>query len=143
MNITEKGTIYMTWQWCQARCVQVKPTINHSRIRMGLSGLNKQRRKYNFIDNGRCATCNFIRKDAPHFFLKCPTYATQRNVLYREICHVLAFNIDYNLLKPPTTDGMKEFIQLKLYGSKESDRDTNRLIFDSIHRYIFNTKRFF
>jgi hypothetical protein len=34
--------------------------INLSRICMGPSGLNQQRRKYNFIENGRCSTCNFI-----------------------------------------------------------------------------------
>ena len=116
--------------------------INHSRIRMGLSGLNQQRRKYNFIENGRCPTCHFKREDDFHYFTNCPTYATQRGVMYREICQTLAPNIDPNLFMPISNEDSKDFLSLIIHGSNESDYDTNKIIFNIIHKFITNTKRF-
>ena len=116
--------------------------INHSRVRMGLSALNQQRRKYNFIDSGRCPTCNFIREDAFHYFLKCPTYATHRNVLFEKMCQTLAPDVKAELLIPESTTEMKEFLQIILYGSAESAYEANLSLFNSIHAYIKTTKRF-
>ena len=116
--------------------------MNLSRIRMGLSGLNQQRHKYRFIDSGRCSSCNFIREDAQHYFLKCPTYATQREVMLREICQNLAPNINPNLLLPQSTDEFREFLEIILNGSTQSDFDTNRKIFDVIHSFIHTSRRF-
>ena len=116
--------------------------INHSRIRMGLSGLNQQRRKFHFVENGRCGTCNFIREDPLHYFLKCQTYAPQRQVLFREICQTLAPGIDFNLLIPNTNEEYKEFISIIMCGSEQSDYQTNVKIFDSVHKFILGSKRF-
>ena len=116
--------------------------VNHSRIHMGLSGLNQQRRKYNFIDSGRCSTCNFIREDAQHYFLKCSTYAIQRGMMYGEICHTLTTNVNPDLLIPQTAEELTEFLKLILHGSDQSDYKTNKAIFDSVHNFIYTSKRF-
>ncbi len=33
-------------------------SVHHARMRMGLSGLNAHRRKYNFINDNTCPLCN-------------------------------------------------------------------------------------
>ena len=52
--------------------------INHSRIRMGLSGLNAQRKKVNFIPNGNCHYCGSRSETPVHYFMECPAFAAQR-----------------------------------------------------------------
>jgi hypothetical protein len=64
-----------------------KEAINHSRIRMGLSALNAQRKKYHFIPDGKCDNCNAKSESPLHFFLVCPTYAVQRQQLFQELGH--------------------------------------------------------
>jgi hypothetical protein len=53
-----------------------KSAINHTRIRLGLSGLGSQRHDYNHIDNPRCLKCNAPMEDPLHFFLICPHFAS-------------------------------------------------------------------
>ena len=113
-----------------------------SRIRMGLSGLNQQRKKYNLIENGRCPTCNYIREDASHYFLKCPTHATHRDILFNEICQILAPSVNPNILLPQDNSDLKEFLEVILQGSNESDYNTNTNLFDSVFKFISHTKRF-
>ena len=95
--------------------------VNHSRIRMGLSGLNQHRHKYNLINSGRCHSCNFIREDALHYFNNCLTHATHREVMLREICKLLAPNIHPNLLLPQSPQDKKDFLELIVHGSSQSD----------------------
>ena len=64
-----------------------KGAINHSRIRMGLSALNAQRKKYHFIPDGTCQSCDARSEDAMHFFLVCPAYTVQRRQLFQELNH--------------------------------------------------------
>ena len=52
--------------------------VSHSRMRMGLSGFNAHRKKYNFIQNGGCPYCNFKTEDKLHLLLKCPAFAAPR-----------------------------------------------------------------
>ena len=59
-----------------------KGAINHSRIRMGLSALNKHRRKNNFVDDSSCPKCGHKPESESHFFLHCPAYVAQRQALF-------------------------------------------------------------
>ena len=62
--------------------------------------------------------------------------------MYREICQTLAPNIDPNLFMPISNEDSKDFLSLIIHGSNESDYDTNKIIFNIIHKFITNTKRF-
>mgnify|MGYP001551431377 FL=1 len=55
-----------------------KEYVYLARLRMGLSGLNAHRRRYHFIENGRCPNCLFKIEDTLHFVLHCPSYAAHR-----------------------------------------------------------------
>jgi hypothetical protein len=66
--------------------------INHTKIRLGLSGLSSQRFFYNHIDNPRCLTCGAGNEDPVHYFLLCPTYAASRPAFLEGICGILDDN---------------------------------------------------
>ena len=51
-----------------------KAAVNHTRIRLGLSGLASQRHDYNHIDDPKCQTCHARCEDPAHYFLLCPSY---------------------------------------------------------------------
>ena len=54
--------------------------LQQSRMRMGLSGLNFHRHKYNFIESSQCLHCNNPREDPLHYFLECPAYQGQTTI---------------------------------------------------------------
>ena len=69
-----------------------KGAICHARLRMGLSGLNAHRRKYNFITHNECPKCGGKPEDEVHFFTKCPNYAIQRAVLVGTITPLITIS---------------------------------------------------
>jgi hypothetical protein len=46
----------------------VKGTRLMARLRMGLSGLNGHRNRFNFIDHSRCPNCNYQNENLDHYF---------------------------------------------------------------------------
>ena len=56
-----------------------KAAVNHTRMRLGLSGLSAQRFDYNHIDNPKCLLCSTPRKDLVHYFLLCPNHRGPRD----------------------------------------------------------------
>ena len=103
--------------------------VNHARIRMGLSGLNQQRFRYNFIDYQSCDKCHHYREDPAHYFLQCPRYSNQRQNMLDQLALVLnldAIIIDANLL---------------LTGSEDPEMD-NKHLFKIVQEYITKTQRF-
>jgi len=59
--------------------------IYHSRLRLGLSGLNQHRKRYHFILEGSCPYCNARREDVSHYLLVCPTFAAHRQEMLLSI----------------------------------------------------------
>jgi hypothetical protein len=43
--------------------------VNHTRMRLGLSGLKDQRRSYNHVDNSTCDLCGVRKEDVMHYLL--------------------------------------------------------------------------
>jgi hypothetical protein len=66
-------------------CFSSESSIHHARMRMGLSGLNAHRKKYNFIQHNFCPLCGMKNEDPIHFLLLCPYQAAPRAVMMREI----------------------------------------------------------
>jgi hypothetical protein len=56
-----------------------KAALNHTRIRLGLSGLAGQRFDYNHIEDPKCIKCNAKVEDPVHYFLLCPSFSIHRN----------------------------------------------------------------
>ena len=116
--------------------------INLARIRMGLSGLNQQRKKYHFIGQSNCPLCNQRVEDPIHYFLKCQHHAVHRRELFRGIASVLAPNVNYNLLEPTSLQDMKDYLHIIMYGSANASFENNCKIFDHVHYFITQTHRF-
>ena len=114
--------------------------INHSRIRMGLSGLNQQRRKYNFIANSVCPKCNFKSEDAAHYFLHCPMYAAQRQKLLHTLSATPNSEIIYLLNSKAKKAHANRLVNLLLFGTGNITID--KKIFECLHVYIEDSNRF-
>jgi hypothetical protein len=117
-----------------------KAAINHTRIRLGLSGLSSQRFNYNHIPNPQCLTCGAANEDPIHYFLLCPTYSAPRPALLEGICEILddhEIEIDFRRRR-----FREQFIQLILKGSPHLNDETILRIFEITQSFINNSKRF-
>jgi hypothetical protein len=103
--------------------------IIHSRIRMHCSCLKDHLHRLHVIENPICS-CQLDIETAEHYFLKCPLYAIQRNILFDKVEQTLftardSINID-----------------LLLYGHKDESISYNKSLFEIVHAYINATHRF-
>jgi hypothetical protein len=117
-------------------------SVHHARMRMGLSGLNDHRKKYNFISLNNCPLCGKKPENTVHYFLRCPYLAVQRNVLIGDITQLLTARLPDLELYPTTSQGFNALVSIFLYGSSSLSFDENISLFKSIHTFIRNSKRF-
>jgi hypothetical protein len=117
-----------------------KEAINHTRIRLGLSGLASQRFDYNHIDSPKCTRCPSKMEDPIHFFLTCPVFAIPRADLLQEVTDILHAN-DINI-----NFGNKffreQFVELLLRGTTLIGEEENKQVIRSAQNYIKKTQRF-
>ena len=69
-----------------------KPGILLTRIRLGLSGLNQHRFKYNLIPSSICSLCNLEEESEDHYFLTCPTYILARQTFFYNLTNELGID---------------------------------------------------
>ena len=113
--------------------------INHSRIRMGLSGLNFHRRRVGFISDSKCGHCTARSENPGHFFLDCPAYAAQRADLLHNLRAIN--NLDCPCDRDLTVKRHREkLLDLIINGTKNPVIDN--ILFNHVHKYIIDTKRF-
>ena len=105
--------------------------VQHSRMRMGLSALNSQRKAYNFISEDLCPNCHEKKETVTHFFFECPFYAAFKQEMLQNVEIIIQ---DYSSVE--TSDLVKLF----LYGTGIFEIDVN--LFEKIQNYIFQTRRF-
>ena len=99
--------------------------VHHSRIRMGCSKLNADLCfKLHVRDNPSCI-CGASCENDFHFFIQCPCYTEQRNVLRSAIAHLSPLQL--NTL---------------LHGDSNLTLDQNKVVFDAVHTFIKTTERF-
>jgi hypothetical protein len=117
-----------------------RAAINHTRIRLGLSGLASQRHDYNHIDNPECIKCRATCEDPIHYFLLCPNYEIARADFLEEICQILHDNnveVDFN-----SNHFIKAFIDMILNGTALLDETSNSEIFKITQTFINDSNRF-
>jgi hypothetical protein len=117
-----------------------RAATNHTRIRLGLSGLSSQRHDYNLIDNAKCLTCHARREDAAHYFLLCPTYEEARADFLEGICQILYANsieVDFN-----SRLFVEAFVDMILNGTELLSEELNLDIFQITHTFIRESNRF-
>ncbi|MCW4344426.1 MAG: reverse transcriptase domain-containing protein [Candidatus Thiodiazotropha endolucinida] len=100
-----------------------KAQILHTRLRTHCSSLNLDLFMKNITDSPLCS-CGSI-EDAQHFFFHCHKYQAQRNVLLNSI----------SLIQAPS-------LHLLLQGDLALALETNKMIFETVQKFILETKRF-
>ena len=100
-----------------------KSQILHTRLRTNCSSLNRDLFLKGITDSSMCR-CGSI-ENSQHFFFHCPYYQQQRNAL---------LNVVSTYHRPA--------LDLLLYGESSLSYDVNIILFENIHRFILNCKRF-
>ena len=97
--------------------------ILHTRLRTNCSALNNDLFLKRICDSPYCR-CGAI-ENAFHFFLNCPQYARQR----ADLIHNVSQHITVSL-------------RVLLFGDSTLSNQTNTTIFEAVHKYIRDSKRF-
>ena len=101
------------------------PCVHHSRIRIGCSKLKYDLCNNLHVINETYCECGADIEDAHHFFLKCPLYIDLRFELFNAIS--VYSQVNMNVI---------------LHGNSNLDYEQNKTIFDAVHSFILQTKRF-
>ena len=100
-----------------------RATIDHTRLRLGFSCLREHLFKI-----------NRFASPMKHFFLLCPRYAAQRNVLLTSAASILGETWS------SSSDARK--INFLLHGVKSVNYDINCAFFREVQSFIISTNRF-
>ena len=74
--------------------------ILHTRLRLGLLGLNKHLYSYNLCLSKFCDHCDGNKiEDTKHYLLKCSRYTTPRITLLLNVKHIICPDINIPLLR--------------------------------------------
>ena len=102
------------------------PSVMHARLRIGCSKLNYDVHFNLHIPDVRpSCSCGAMFETVEHFFLHCPNYINIRNVLKLKVEQLTEFKI-----------------KTILFGSPNLWKEQNQLVFDFVHVYILESKRF-
>ena len=100
-------------------------SVLHSRLRNNCSNLNYDLFLNKLRPSARCENCDHEREDAEHYFMQCPSYTNERLLLFRATRHLHPLSIN----------------TLLQWKDSRSD-DENIFIFNHVHIFIKDTKRF-
>jgi exonuclease III len=118
-----------------------RAAVQHTRLRLGLSGLNSHRFMFHFIAHSYCPKCGFENENIEHYFFYCPWYAAQRETLYNTLDVIYVDHV-----KPhrqlSTRTFVNKCVKILLNGDCLLKFPENQAIFSAIHKYIKETKRF-
>jgi hypothetical protein len=114
--------------------------INHSRMRMGLSGLKAQRHDYNHVPLPTCDYCGARKEDVMHYMLQCRAFTNSREIFMVEVINLYrSQNVFLDLTR---TLVKKALITSLLYGEPQFVERENVELFEIVQRYICASKRF-
>ena len=118
-------------------------SLNQSRMRMGLSGLNAHRHTYGFIAQNNCPRCQSPKEDPFHFFFVCPYYTAHRQTLFDQVIPFFTGDLEYLSRFDTLSRANKiQVLNIFLYGSANMNFDDNSKMFEYIHQFIINSSRF-
>jgi hypothetical protein len=114
--------------------------INHTRMRLGLSGLKSQRHDYKHVPLPTCDYCGARREDVMHFMFQCGVFNTKRVVLMNQIENLyrprnMFLDLSRTLVK-------KQLINCLLRGDPNLNERENVELFEIVQRFICDSKRF-
>ena len=100
-------------------------SVHHARLRIGCSLLNADLCNNLHVRDDPDCSCGDSVEDAYHFFLTCPRYRNERVNLINTISPLAPCSL--NVL---------------LYGDREVTEENNKKIFEAVHKYIIDSRRF-
>ena len=101
-----------------------KLSILHARLRNNCRELNGDLYPNHLRNDSICA-CGNSNESSLHFLLECERFGNQRILMFRETKPFHPLSVNY-----------------LLFGKSNLSNDENTLLFQAVHRYIKNTKRF-
>ena len=110
-----------------------RASIYHTRLRLGFSCLREYLFKISCCASPFCE-CGLDTESVKHFFLFCPRYAAQRNLLLTSATNILGETWS------SSSDAKK--LNFLLYGVKSANYDINCALFREVQTFIINTNRF-
>jgi hypothetical protein len=114
--------------------------INHTRMRMGLSGLSAHRFEYNHIDDPKCLNCNRGTESTLHYLILCPAYQEPRQIFLSDICDVLTRNnLEIDFLNIHFRNYL---VDTCLRGDTNLDFPSNLEIFEITQKFVKESHRF-
>jgi hypothetical protein len=114
--------------------------VNHTRMRLGLSGLKSQRHDYNHVPLSTCDFCGARRDDTLHFLIKCGVFAPMRRVLLGKVERLYqSKNIHRDLTR---TLVQKELVECLLFGDARLNERENIMMFEMVQEFIATSHRF-
>ena len=99
--------------------------IKHAQLRLRCSKLNAHLFLLHVKDSPSCA-CGFNFEDCEHYFMQCPLFLVQRQILQTKLQTIGLGLVSCDIL---------------LYGSANLDVETNYEIFSAVHEFIRDTDR--
>jgi hypothetical protein len=117
-----------------------KAAVNHTRMRLGLSGLAAQRFEYKHIENPKCLLCNAPSEDLIHYFLLCPNHNGPRAEFLTGTTQILNNNgieIEFGSRRFRNV-----FIDLILIGTNLLSEENNLKVFEITYKFIQDSHRF-
>ena len=100
-----------------------RPQVLHTRLSTTFSSLNDDRFQKRITDSPLCL-CGIV-ENTDHYVMRCPLYCEQRAELNHK-----------------TSQYSSVTLQILLFGNPLLSLPTNTLIFEAVHKYISDTKRF-
>lgn len=113
-----------------------KGSINLTRIRLNMSGLNSHLYNVGIKDSNKCNCNNHCVEDPTHFFWKCPQYAAPRNHMIQQLTHAGVIPNIQDMTNPGN-----EQTNTILNGVPANTDTQNRTLFTIIEQYILSTGR--
>ena len=113
-----------------------------SRIRLGLSFLNRHQKDYKFSKNKACPFCNHASEDELHYFFDCLSFIAARQKLLQSVAAIISPGIHFSLLLPENKKGRLNLLDILLHGRSDLDKAQNLAIYRAVEGYILETARF-
>ena len=112
--------------------------IIHTRLRLGLSGLNSHLHRFNIIPSPVCKCLN-PDESTRHFLLECPAYSAPRESLLKTVCYTLAPGVNPSLVVHLASDILMRYL---IHGNNDLPANLNIQIFDAVQKFIYDSRRF-
>ena len=112
--------------------------IIHTRLRLGLSGLNSHLHRFNILPSPACKCLN-PDESTFHFFLECPYYSVPRKSLLKTVCYILAPGVNPSLVVYLASDILIRYLT---HGNNDLSANLNFKVFDAVQKFISDSRRF-